>query len=159
MIFNLQKFLVEHKLTRRARLNEDDNTGGMMKTDAEQDEMSGDEEMFDPDSADPFGGEYETGKYGTPLPNDDVPEKDYEREPAATSVKMDRPTKNLHTKQEKLQDLENKKDALLMQLKSGQLGLDQYKAAIGNIPAQIKKLRADIDAALQVTDDEEELGA
>ena len=159
MIFNLQKFLVEHKLTRRARLNEDDNTGGMMKTDAEKMEMGDDEEMFDPDSADPFGGDYNTDDAGNSLDRFKAPERDYEREPTPTNVKMDRSTKNLHTRQEKLQDLENKKDALLMQLKSGQLGLDQYKAAIGNIPAQIKKLRADINAALQVTSDDEELEA
>ena len=48
-----------------------------------------------------------------------------------------------------------------MQLKSGQLGLDQYKAAIGNIPAQIKKLRADIQQATAPSmddSDEEDLG-
>lgn len=156
MEFNLRKFLTENKLTRRSLLNEDDTTGGMMKTNAEKAEMEGDEEMFDPDSADPFGGEYEKSKYGTTIDTHEVPEKDYEAEPADTSIKADRATKNLHTRQQKLQDLEDKKDALLMQLKSGQLTLDQYKAAIGTIPAEIKKLRADIDAALKVTGDEED---
>jgi peptidoglycan hydrolase CwlO-like protein len=155
MEFNLSKFLVEHKLTKRSLLNEDDNTGGMMKTDAEKEEM-GDEEMFDPTSVDPYGGEYNVGRYGITPDTGDIPEKDYDKEPTAANIKTDRTTKNLHTKQEKLQSLEHKKDALLMQLKSGQLGLDQYKAAIGNIPAEIKKLRADIQAALGVDGDEEE---
>lgn len=44
-----------------------------------------------------------------------------------------------------LKDLESKKDSLLMQLRSNIISLDQYKQAIGNIPAQIKKLRADIE--------------
>ena len=44
-----------------------------------------------------------------------------------------------------------------MQLKSGQLSLDQYKAAIGNIPNQIKKLRVDIQQALEPELDDEEL--
>lgn len=159
MEFNLNKFLVEHKLTKRSRLNEDDNTGGMMKTDAEKEEMGGDEEAFDLASIDPYGGEYSKDKWGRDIDSQEFPEKDYEREPTAANVKTDRATKNLYSKQEKLQDLEDKKDALLMQLKSGQLSLDQYKAAIGNIPAQIKKLRADIEAALGVDGDEEELEA
>jgi len=159
MVFNIQKFLVENRLTKRSKLNEDDVTGAMMKTDAEKEAMD-DEEMFDPTSADPYAGDYETTKYGTPLDRDrdKVPEKDYEREPPPTGIRTDRATKNLETKELKLKDLEDKKDALLMQLKSGQLGLDQYKAAIGNIPAQIKKLRADIEQAMSVDmDDEEEL--
>lgn len=156
MEFNLNKFLVEHKLTKRSRLNEDDNTGGMMKTDAEKEEM-GDEETFDLASIDPYGGEYNKGKWGADIDTGEFPDKDYEKEPTAANVKTDRTTKNLYTKQKELQDLEHKKDALLMQLKSGQLGLDQYKVAIGNIPAQIKKLRLDIDKALGTAGDEEEL--
>ena len=46
------------------------------------------------------------------------------------------------------------KDKLLMQLKSNIIGLDQYKQAIGNIPMQIKKLRADVDQAMNVTVDD-----
>ena len=38
-----------------------------------------------------------------------------------------------------------------MQLKGNVIGLDQYKQAIGNIPMQIKKLRADLDQATNVT--------
>jgi GMP synthase-like glutamine amidotransferase len=34
------------------------------------------------------------------------------------------------------------------------IGLDQYKQAIGNIPMQIKKLRADLDQAMNVTVDD-----
>ena len=38
-----------------------------------------------------------------------------------------------------------------MQLKGNVIGLDQYKQAIGNIPMQIKKLRADLDKAMNVS--------
>lgn len=142
MEFNLQKFLTEHKLTKRSLLNEDDNTGGMMKTDAEQDEMS-DEEMF--------GDEPEDTWY-----KGDEDDSTDEKEPTKQDVAEPASLSGVHKKQAELKALEHKKDALLMQLKSGQLGLDQYKAAIGNIPAQIKKLRADIDMALGMTGDEEE---
>ena len=57
----------------------------------------------------------------------------------------------LAQKQAQLQDLEAQKDRLLMQLKGNVIGLDQYKQAIGNIPMQIKKLRADLDQATNVT--------
>lgn len=143
MEFNLHKFLVEHKLTKRSRLNEDDTTGGMMKTDAEQDEMN-DEEMF--------GDEPEDTWYK----GDEDDTADLEKEPAKQDVAEPASLSGVQKKQAELKALEDKKDALLMQLKSGQLGLDQYKAAIGNIPAQIKKLRMDIDKALGMTDDEEE---
>ena len=147
MVFNLQKFLVENKLTKRSRLKED----AMTKTDAEQQAMGaeeGDEEMFG-------GGEEEDSYYKDD--SDDM--GDFEQEPVAKDVKADEPSlSGIHKKQAQLKGLEDQKDALLMQLKSGQLGLDQYKAAIGNIPAQIKKLRADIDSEMNVgLDDEEEL--
>ncbi len=146
MEFNLSKFLVEHKLTKRSRLNEDDNTGGMMKTDAEKVEMGDeDEEMF--------GDEPEDNWYKDD--SDDTGE--FEKEPTKKDVTEPASLSGVHKKQADLKALEDKKDALLMQLKSGQLGLDQYKAAIGNIPAQIKKLRLDIDKALGMTGDEDEL--
>jgi len=64
----------------------------------------------------------------------------------------------IHKKQAELKDLEDKKDALLMQLKSNIISLDQYKDQIGNIPAQIKKLRADLEQAMNISidDDSEE---
>lgn len=146
MEFNLNKFLVEHKLTKRSRLNEDDNTGGMMKTDAEKIEMGDeDEEMF--------GDEPEDTWYKS----DDDDSGEFEKEPTKKDVTEPASLSGVHKKQADLKALEDKKDALLMQLKSGQLGLDQYKAAIGNIPAQIKKLRLDIDKALGMTGDEDEL--
>lgn len=142
MVFNLQKFLIENKLTKRSNLKED----AMTKTDAEQVDMS-DEEMFGDDEEDSY---YKDD-------SDDM--GDFEKEPVAQDIKKDEPSlKGIHKKQAELKALEDKKDALLMQLKSGQLGLDQYKGAIGNIPAQIKKLRADIDSEMSVgLDDEEEL--
>lgn len=126
MVFNIQKFLVKNKLTKRSRLNEDAET----KTDAEKVAMGaeeGDEEMFNPDSNPPY-------------------EKDVDDGPSATDTnKIDRATNSLHKKEIKLKSLEDIKDKLIMQYKSGQLKLDQYKAAIGNIPNQIKKLRFDIE--------------
>jgi len=165
MVFNLQKFLVKNKLTERSKLNEEDNTGGMIKTDAEKEEMGaeeGDEEMYDPDVDNPYATDHVTDDMGRaePWPTQRAAsdtEKDIDKEPAPTSVRTDRTTKNLQTKELKLKALEDQKDALLMQLKSGQLSLDQYKAAIGNIPNQIKKLRVDIQQALEPELDDEEL--
>lgn len=142
MIFNIQKFLVENKLTKRARLEED----AMTKTDSEQLAMN-DEEMFGDDEEDSYYKD-DSGDMG-----------DFEQEPATQDIKKDEPSlSGIHKKQAQLKALEDQKDALLMQYKSGQMGLDQYKAAIGNIPAQIKKLRADIENEMTVgLDDEEEL--
>jgi hypothetical protein len=142
MVFNIQKFLVENKLTKRSRLKED----AMTKTDSEQLAMN-DEEMFGDDGEDSY------------YKDDSEDMGDFEQEPATQDVKKDEPSlSGIHKKQAELKALEDQKDALLMQLKSGQLGLDQYKAAIGSIPAQIKKLRADIENEMNVgLDDEEEL--
>jgi len=152
MVFNLQKFLVENRLTKRSRLNED----AMTKTDAEQQEMgaeegddvTGDEEMFGDEEGDSW------------YKDDDIGSSDeFEKEPTGGDIKASEPqSEELARKRAELKALENEKDALLMQLKSGQLGLDQYKVAISswkdpkdpnakpvNIPVQIKKLRADIE--------------
>jgi hypothetical protein len=51
-------------------------------------------------------------------------------------------------KAEKLQKLTAQKDEILAKYKKGELSLDQYKSQIGNIPQQIKQLRADLDAEL-----------
>jgi hypothetical protein len=47
---------------------------------------------------------------------------------------------------DKLSQLVAKKDEILAKYKSGELSLDQYRTAIGNIPQQIKNLRADLEA-------------
>lgn len=152
MVFNLQKFLIENRLTKRARLKED----AMTKTDAEQqamgaeegDDVTGDQEMFDDGETDSW---YKDDEIGS--------SDEFEKEPTGNDIKSSEPAmKGLAKKQADLKALENEKDALLMQLKSGQLSLDQYKAAIGNKPAQIKKLRADIakQADPVVGDTEEE---
>lgn len=72
-------------------------------------------------------------------------EQDWEREPETTQL-GDKSTGDLYAKQEQLQQLLDKKDALLMQLRSGQMDMDSYRDAIGNIPQQIKKLRDQIAA-------------
>jgi hypothetical protein len=140
MIFNIQKFLIENKLTKRANLNED----AMTKTDAEQLEMS-DEEVF---------GDEEEDDWDKPEVDDSA---EFEKEPTTKDVSTNEPNlSGIHKKQADLRALEDKKDALLMQFKSGQLQLDQYKNAIGNIPAQIKKLRADISNAMNIDLDDVE---
>jgi hypothetical protein len=72
-------------------------------------------------------------------------EQDWEKEPETTQL-GDKSANDLYAKQEQLQQLLDKKDAFLMQLRSGQMGMDAYRDAIGNIPQQIKKLRDQIAA-------------
>lgn len=144
MKFDIQKFLVKNKLTKRSLLNEDDNTGAVLKTDAEQDEMSDEEEFGDEEGSDDW--------HKAEPDNSD----EFEKEPSTKDVKKDDVALNgIHKKQAELKALENQKDALLMQLRSGQLSLDQYKQSIGNIPADIKNLRADIEKAMNVSIDDD----
>jgi len=136
MVFNIQKFLSENKLTGQSQMREEDNTGLTMQ-------VGDDEEMF---------GDEEDQDDWTTASTDDG---DFDQEPTAKDVKQnDVSLTGIHKKQAQLQDLEAQKDKLLMQLKSNIIGLDQYKQAIGNIPMQIKKLRADIDQAMNVTADD-----
>jgi len=134
-------------------VSEDDNTGLTLPTNGQDEEMFGDEE----------GEEEPEGEWDMPGANDrgsDFENDDFEKEPTAKDVKQgDASLTGIHKKQAQLQDLEAQKDRLLMQLKGDVIGLDQYKQAIGNIPMQIKKLRADLDQAMNVTldtDSEEE---
>ena len=144
MVFNIQKFLTENKLTGQSQMREEDNTGLTMP-------VGEDEEMFD-DS----GEEEDPEDYSTASTDNG----DFEQEPTSKDIKQgDASLTGIHKKQAQLQDLEMQKDRLLMQLKGNVIGLDQYKQAIGNIPMQIKKLRADLDQAMNVTldtDSEEE---
>lgn len=139
MVFNIQKFLSENKLTGQSRMREDDNTGLTMP-------VGNDEEMFDDGSEEKDQDDWSTAN---------TDNGDFEKEPTVGDVKQnDASLTGIHKKQAQLQDLEMQKDQLLMQLKSNIIGLDQYKQAIGNIPMQIKKLRADIDQAMNVTVDD-----
>lgn len=61
-------------------------------------------------------------------------------------------------KAEKLQKLTVQKDQILAKYKAGQMSLDQYKTEIGNIPQQIKQLRADLDADLNPDTEDQEGG-
>ena len=133
-------------------VSEDDNTGLTMPI-GDDEEMFGDEE----------GEEEPEGEWDMPDANDrgsDFENDDFEKEPTAKDVNQNATSlTGIHKKQAQLQDLEAQKDRLLMQLKGDVIGLDQYKQAIGNIPMQIKKLRADLDQAMNVTldaDSEEE---
>ena len=139
MVFNIQKFLSENKLTGQSQMREEDNTGLTMP-------VGNDEEMFDDGSEEEDQDDWSTAS---------TDNGDFEAEPTARDVKQnDASLTGIHKKQAQLQDLEMQKDKLLMQLKSNIIGLDQYKQAIGNIPMQIKKLRADIDQAMNVTVDD-----
>ena len=139
MVFNIQKFLFENKLTGQSRMREEDNTGLTMP-------VGNDEEMFDDGSEEKDQDDWSTAN---------TDNGDFEKEPTVGDVKQnDASLTGIHKKQAQLQDLEMQKDQLLMQLKSNIIGLDQYKQAIGNIPMQIKKLRADIDQAMNVTVDD-----
>jgi len=140
MAFNIQKFLTENKLTGQSQMREDDNTGLTMP-------VGDDEEMF--------SDEEEEDNWNKP----EVDDFDDEIEPTSKDVKQnDKSLTGIHKKQAELQGLEAQKDRLLMQLKGNVISLDQYKQEIGNIPDQIKKLRADLDKAMNVTmdDDSEE---
>ena len=139
MVFNIQKFLSENRLTGQSQMREEDNTGLTMP-------VGNDEEMFDDGSEEKDQDDWSTAN---------TDNGDFEKEPTVGDVKQnDASLTGIHKKQAQLQDLEMQKDQLLMQLKSNIIGLDQYKQAIGNIPMQIKKLRADIDQAMNVTVDD-----
>jgi hypothetical protein len=117
-------------------MREDNNTNLIMPTGNQDKETFDDEE--------------ETDDWNKPDANDRGDE--FEKEPTTRDVKQNADSlTGIHKKQAQLQDLEAQKDKLLMQLKGNVIGLDQYKQAIGNIPMQIKKLRADLDQAMNVT--------
>jgi hypothetical protein len=138
MVFNIQKFLSENKLTGQSQMREDDNTGLTMPVGGEEEETFDDEEEDQDD--------------WTTASTDDG---DFDQEPTTKDVKQnDASLTGIHKKQAQLQDLEAQKDRLLMQLKGDVISIDQYKQEIGNIPMQIKKLRADLDKAMNVTVDD-----
>ena len=148
MEFNIQKFLSENKLTGQSQMREEDNTELVLSTGEDYEEAE-DEDKFD-DNGD------ERDDWNKPEPDNSA---EFEKEPSAKDVKQgDAALKGIHKKQADLQNLEVEKDKLLMQLKGNVISIDQYKQAIGNIPSQIKKLRADIDKAMTVSvdDDSEE---
>jgi len=138
MEFNIQKYLIKNKLTGQSQMRENDNTGQILHTNDEE----GNYEEDEPEDS-----------WNAPETDD---EDDFEQEPAPQDVAQPEPVlSGIHKKQAQLQALEAQKDSLLMQYKSGQLGLDQYKEAIGNIPNQIKKLRSDINQAMTVSADDD----
>jgi hypothetical protein len=109
-----------------------------------------DEEEIDLD------GDTETDSWNKPDPDDT---DEFEKEPTTRDIKGTKDLTGVLKYQADLKDLVNMKDTILTQYKSGQIGLDQYKQKIGNIPQMIKKLRSQIEKAMNVTvDDEEEAG-
>ena len=148
MEFNIQQFLAKNKLTGQSQMREEDNTELVLHTNDEE----GDEEGSDYEEQEP------EDTWNKPEPDDSA---DYEREPSRKDIGQAEPElSGIHKKQAQLQALEAQKDMLLMQLKGSVIGLDQYKQSIGNIPNQIKKLRADVDKAMNVSldsDSEQEM--
>ena len=137
MEFNIQEFLSSNKLTGQSQMREDDNTGMVLRTNDEEGEDFEEEEPED--------------NWNKPEPDDSA---DYEKEPTKKDIGQAEPElSGIHKKQAQLKSLEAQKDMLLMQLKGNVISLDQYKQSIGNVPNQIKKLRADIDKAMNVTVD------
>jgi hypothetical protein len=135
MEFNFKKFLSENKLTEHFPIEEDDNTGMVLHTNDEEGDEYEEEEPED--------------SWNKPEPDDSA---DYEKEPTKKDIGQAEPElSGIHKKQAQLKSLEAQKDMLLMQLKGSVISLDQYKQSIGNIPNQIKKLRADIDKAMNVS--------
>ena len=145
MKLNLKEFFNIGSKTPVTPVAEDDNTGLTMP-------VGNDEEMFDDGSEEEDQDDWSTAS---------TDNGDFEKEPTTKDVKQgDASLTGIHKKQAQLQDLEAQKDRLLMQLKGNVIGLDQYKQAIGNIPMQIKKLRADLDQAMNVTvDDDDDMTA
>ena len=144
MVFNITKFLMENKFTGQSQMRqEDDNTDLTMHVGDDYEQM----QDYDGDE------EEDVDDWEKPEPDTSA---EFEKEPSTKDVKQnDKSLTGIHKKQADLQALEDKKDALLMQLKSNIISLDQYKQAIGDIPAQIKKLRADLDKAMNVTIDDD----
>lgn len=145
MEFNIQKYLTENKLTGQSQMREDDNTELTLHTGDESSDFESDEDFSDEDVSEP------EDTWNKPEPDDSA---QFEKEPTTKDVKQQEPAlSGIPKKQADLQNLEAEKDKLLMQLKSNIISLDQYKEKIGNIPAQLKKLRADIEQAMNVTMD------
>lgn len=150
MEFNIQKYLTENKLTGQSQMREDDNTELTLHTGDDGGDFESGDDFSDEDINEP------EDTWNKPEPDDSA---QFEKEPTTKDVKQQEPAlSGIHKKQADLQNLEAEKDKLLMQLKSNIISLDQYKEKIGNIPAQLKKLRADIEQAMNVTmgDDSEE---
>lgn len=141
MEFNIAKFLTEHVLTAQSsRLGEDDMDNVLDTTETSSDEDD-DYEIDEP-----------TDDWHKAEPDDSA---QYEKEPTTKDVSQQEPAlSGIHKKQAQLKALIQQKDMLLMQYKSGQMTLDQYREKIGNIPQQIKHIKDQIDQAMNVSADD-----
>jgi ElaB/YqjD/DUF883 family membrane-anchored ribosome-binding protein len=168
MEFNIKKYLMENKLGKVSSLNEDGQPtladlgrGAKPNQDLEvgnDDEFDNAPELdvapqADVDDMDDMQDEPAADSWDAPEADDSA---DFEQEPAGADVAQPEPAlSGIHKKQAQLQTLVDQKDRVLMQYKSGQMSLDQYKEAIGNIPQQIKRLRDQIDQAMDVSVDDD----
>lgn len=149
MEFNLPKYLTENKLTHQSFVREEED---VLDTSTDLDGIEPEDE--------PEGGEIDIDGQEEPTDDWDQAETDgseeFEKEPTAKDIKEPAELSGVHKKQADLKKLVDYKDAILMRYKSGQLGLDQYKEMIGNVPQQIKKLKSQIEKAMTVTLGDEE---
>ena len=148
MEFNISKYLSENTLTAQSSRLGEDNEDDILDTTETSDDEGDDYEIDEP-----------TDDWHKAEPDDSG---EYEKEPTAVDVTKQEPAlSGIHKKQAQLRALTDLKDRLLMQYKSGQMTLDQYKEAIGNTPQQIKRLKDQIDQAMDVSvdDDSEEAQA
>lgn len=141
MEFNINKYLTENVLTAQASRIGEDNEKDVLDTAATSDDQDDDYEVDEPEDS-----------WHKAEPDDSA---QFEKEPTAKDVNQPEPAlSGIHKKQAQLNALVDQKDMLLMQYKSGQLTLDQYKEKIGNIPQQIKHIKDQIDQAMNVTVDD-----
>ena len=139
MEFNLPKYLTENKLTHQSFVREEEDVLDVSP------EVTQDEPELDLDEPEDNWNKDDSGD-----------SEDFEKEPSKKDIEEPKELSGIHKKQAELKQLANLKDQILLQYKSGQIGLDQYKELIGNIPQQIKKLKSQIEKAMTVTLDDEE---
>lgn len=132
MEFNLQKYLVENKLTRNSYLREDDQ---MLDIDAEIDDTEVDEPEDD---------------WNKPEPDDSA---QFEKEPS----RKDAETPETYGDELKLQNLIKQKDELVKMYNDGKIKTtDEFKKLIGDIPQTIKALRAKLKPVVSLSNDDDE---
>lgn len=173
MEFNLPKYLTENKLTHQSFVREEDDVLDVSPDIQDQPTINLDEPDTNIDEPEVDLGEPQDTMSDTDVvlgepeqdieePTDDwnkaepEPADDFEKEPSSKDIQEPKDLSKLHKSQSDLKKLTDYKDQLVLQYKSGQIGLDQYKELIGNIPQHIKKLRNQIDKAMTVTLDDEE---
>lgn len=143
MAFDFIKFVTGNKATLGSRLSTPKKKG-LIKEEFDFNEAKDDEEEDEVEDT-----------WNKP---DEFDNDEFEKEPSKKDVKAaDKSTKGQYDKRSKLASLVKQKDALVSQLKSGKINIDQYKQMIGTIPQQIKTLTADLSSMTDLGDEDEQL--